>query len=269
MSTADAFINEMQAVLGSDYRRCVVGHFEWLTPFPAEELEPLARQANHALGRLAEWGLPPHQAQRILAILFDNPDDQLAYHGYFQHDGDTAPSIIDGGCFRSWPVGHLAIPVTAWDALDAAFAHELVHALLFDDGVPAWLQEGIACSVETNFGHRPDPLIDQWQWGQTLTWWRNHPADSFWNGTAFSDPASSLHAYALAQVLAGRWLKQPDALAALRAPGPDAWHHEDAVLMDLIGCDRAQALGRILDPPRPQGWLARCINAIFLGDERR
>lgn len=269
MTDVEAFLTELQGVLGPDYRRTVVGHFEWLTPFAPDKHEPLARQAEHALGRLANWGLPLRDAQRLPAILFDNTDDQLAYHEYFHQDGEAAPSIIDGGCFRSWPVGHLAIPVSEWDALDAAFAHELVHALLWDDGVPVWLQEGIACTVETNFGNRPDPLIDQWQWGQTVNWWRKQPSDAFWDASAFRNPASSQHAYALAQVLAGRWLRQPDALAALRAPGPEAWQQEDAVLMKVLGCDRAQALARILEPPRPQGWLARCFHAIFVGDEQR
>lgn len=265
-SDADGFIAEIAAHLGEPYRIRRDAAFLWLTPFDDEAHARNAEQAHHALTRLGGAGLRVG-GQRIPAIIFDCPEDQLAYHGLFARPEDPPEAeIIDGGCWQSWPVSHLAIPVVAWDALDAAFAHELVHAILAPEGLPIWLQEGIATEIETRMGNRDEPLADAYAWRECLAWWRSHEPAGLWDGRAFRAPESSAHAYRLAQVLAMRWTRREGGLAALRAPGAAAWEDADQVLQEMCGLDRGGLLDLVMSPPRPRGWFERLLHAVFVGD---
>jgi len=241
------------------------GAFHWLTPFGPEH-GPRAAQAHHALARLPELipGLEPVPPPGGWpAILLASTEDQLAYEGLFAGSG---PQIINGGCWRSYPVGHLAIPAHDKSALDAAFGHELVHAVLFGGGVPIWLQEGIATELETRMGSKAAPLADLYQWRETLQYWRTHDATAFWNARAFGDPASSAHAYALAQVLGYHWTRHPERLRAARELGRAGWADPDAALRTLLGVDRGRLLSAVLEPARRRGWLERFAYWCFVGE---
>ena len=135
-------------------------------------------------------------------------------------------------------------------------------AVLSADGVPLWLQEGIACEVETWMGNRADPFADTHGFDECLACWRGRPAGAFWDAGAFRDPALSRHAYLLAQILAMRWTRARGGLADVRAAG---WGDEDATLRRLAGCDRAGLLAATLAPPPPRGLLHRLFAAVFTG----
>lgn len=248
--------------LGEDYRITVDDTFVWLTPFADDEHEQHARAARYAVVRVGELipGLvatPPQGGWP--AVLFASVDDQLAYEDCFPGEGS---SIISGGMWQPYPVGHMAIPVTSSQSVDAAFAHELVHAMLDHRGVPLWLQEGIACEVETRLGSRMDPLADLDQLRRTLAYWRGRDADPFWTGAAFSAPESSEHAYGLAQVLSRRWTRQPHALLEICRLPPDGWDDENTAL----GVSRESLLQQVLAPPRAKSWVERTLFALFVGD---
>ncbi len=261
-STHD-ILDGLRDALGPGWRLQYDQRFAWVTSFPASEHDELARHAHHALARLGEMGLDPGR-DPIPAVLLPDSATQLAYHGLFARPGDPPEhSIIDGGCWRSWPIGHLAIPVSAWDALDAAFAHELVHAVLSADGIPIWLQEGVACEVETWMGNRRDPFADEHDFADGLAFWRSADPATLWNASAFRDPASSRQAYLIAQVLAMRWTRQRGGVDDLRATG--GWADEDAALRRLVGLDRAALLAATLDPPPPRGLLHRLFASMFVG----
>jgi len=166
-----------------------------------------ARIARYGLSRLNEMipGLrtdPPDGGWPT--VLLPDVDTQLRYNGQF---GGTGASIIAGGSYRSHPIGHLAIPVWDRSEIDAAFAHELVHAILSPRRVPTWIQEGIACEVETRLGSRSHPFRDIRTLNDSLRYWRSHEASEFWNGRAFGHPDSATHTYLLAQIIAGRWTR--------------------------------------------------------------
>lgn len=262
--TAGEFLTAMCESLGAGWRVLGDGRFLWATSSDAEGHAAAAQHAHHALARLGEMGLDPGR-QPIPAILLPDQEAQLAYHGLFARPDDPPEAeIIDGGCWRSWPVGHLAIPISDWDALDAAFAHELVHAILHEDGIPLWLQEGIACEVETWMGNRRDPFADEHDFAECLALWRSADPAALWSSAAFRDPATSRHAYLIAQILAMRWTRARGGLADLRAAG--GWADEDATLRRLIGTDRAGLLAATLAPPPPRGLLHRLFAAMFLGE---
>jgi hypothetical protein len=269
--TSERFLDSLLAALGGSYRRCADDCFSWLTPFPEAEHERHARVARHGVGRLAELipGLevaPPPGGWP--AVLFADVETQLAYERLFAgraREGQAPVAhIISGGCYRSHPVGHLAIPVSDHDRLDAAFAHELVHAVLSPREIPTWFQEGIACEVETRLGNRTDPYTDQRKLELMLAHWRTHDAAGFWSGRAFHDPDSSRHAYVLAQVLVGRWTRGGQELAALCRLESDAWRDQDAAL----GIGREALLRNVIARSRQRGWLERALYAIFVGDEK-
>ena len=261
--TAAEFLTAVCESLGEGWHVVDDSRFRWATCCDAAEHAELAQHAHHALARLDQMGLDPGR-EPIAAVLLPDEETQLAYHGLFARPDDPPETaILDGGCWRSWPVGHLAIPVHAWDALDAAFAHELVHAVLSADGIPTWLQEGIACEVETWMGNRRDPFADEHDFAECLALWRRTDPAGLWNAAAFRDPATSRHAYLLAQVLAMRWTRARGGIADLRAAG--GWADEDAVLRRLAGADRAGLLAATLDPPAPRGVLHRLFAALFVG----
>jgi len=264
--TTAEFLGTIAETLGPHYRVHPDGVFHWATPFAPEEHRTYARQAVYALKRVGETipGLvttPPPAGWP--AILFASVEDQLAYDVLFGGDGSQ---IINGGMWRSWPIGHLAIPVSDWDALDAAFGHELVHASLSGTGVPGWLQEGLATELETGMGNRVAPLNDLYQWRQTLAWWRSHPPESFWDASAFATPESSRHAYALAQVIALRLTHRPEQLHRACTIGPQAWQDQDAVLREIMGADRATVFQTVIGEGRKRGLFERFLCWCFVGD---
>ncbi len=263
LPTAFEFLTALCESLGTGWRVVGDGRFLWATRANAAEFTELTQHAHHALTRLDQMGLDPGR-EPIAAVLLPDQQAQLAYHALFARPDDPPEhTIIDGGCWRSWPVGHLAIPVSAWDALDAAFAHELVHAVLSADGIPLWLQEGIACEVETWMGNRRDPFTDEHEFAECLALWRSTDPVVLWNSAAFRDPSTSRHAYLIAQVLAMRWTRARGGIADLRAAG--GWADEDAALRRLAGTDRAGLLAATLDPPAPRGLLHRLFAALFVG----
>ncbi len=264
--TADVFLNHIISALGPPYRITSDAHYHWVTPFSDEQHKKYAMQAAYALERVGQTipGLvvtPPSQGWP--AILFASVDAQLTYDGLFSGEGNH---IINGGCWRSWPIGHLAIPVSEWDALDAAFGHELVHAALSNTGVPIWLQEGLATELETGMGNRTSPLNDLFHWRETLQFWRQHDAQTLWDASAFGDPNSSRHAYAIAQVIALRLTNKPQQLRRACTIGAEAWKDPDAVLRELIGCDRDAIFHNIIDDKPRGGWFERFIYWCFVGD---
>ncbi len=264
--TAAEFLRDIAEALGPSYRVHSDGIFHWATPFLDDQHHKYARQAAYALSRVGQTipGLvttPPVDGWP--AILFASVEDQLAYDALF---GGGGSNIINGGVWRSWPIGHLAIPVSDWDALDAAFGHELVHASLSGTGVPVWLQEGLATELETGMGNRVAPLNDLYQWRQTLAWWRSHLPESFWDASAFATPESSRHAYALAQVIALRLTHRPEQVHRACTIGPRAWQDQDAVLREIMGADRATVFQAVIGEGRKQGWFERFLYWCFVGD---
>lgn len=268
--SAEEFLSSIAGTLGPHFRVQSDGIFHWATPFPEAEHARYAEHAAYALARVGQTipGLvttPPTGGWP--AVLFTSTEEQLAYDGLFHGDDDGGePEILNGGMWRSWPIGHLAIPVRQWDALDAAFGHELVHAALSGTGVPIWLQEGLATELETGMGNRTAPLNDLYHWKQTLAWWRSHPSDSFWNADAFHDPASSQHAYALAQVIALRLTHRPDRLQYACTIGQEAWRDQDAVLRQLLGVDREQLFQAVTGEGRQRSWFEKLLYWCFVGD---
>lgn len=264
--TTEEFLASIVEALGDPYRVHSDGVFHWATPFAPDEQLTHARQAAYALHRVGQTipGLvttPPSGGWP--AILLDSVDDQLAYEGLF---GGSGAQIVYGGVWRTWPIGHLAIPVSDWDSLDAAFGHELVHATLSGTGVPGWLQEGLATELETGMGNRVAPLSDLYHWKQTLAWWRTHPPESFWDASAFGTPESSPHAYALAQVIALRLTNRPEQLQRACTIGPRAWLDQDAVLREILGADRVTLFQAVVGEGRKQGWFERFLYWCFVGD---
>jgi hypothetical protein len=264
---AREFLLQVANALGSHFRVVSDGTFHWATPFSTTEHAGHAKAAAYALARISQTipGLittPPTGGWP--AVLFSTREEQFAYDALFADGGGT--HIINGGMWRNWPVGHLAIPVITWDSLDAAFAHELVHASLSDTGVPAWLQEGLAMQMETCMGNRTPPLNDLHHWKETLAWWRSHAPYAFWSGEAFGNPESSEHAYRLAQVLALRISNRPDCLQRACLAGPDAWADEDTLLLEFMGGNRVDLFHAIIGPGHNRGWLDRFFYWLFVGE---
>jgi hypothetical protein len=264
--TTERFFATIAERLGPQYAVVRDTSFCWLTPF-GDRHAAHARQGHYGLRRLPELipGLEPHPPPGGWpAILFSGTDDQLTYNGFFPGSGTN---IISGGVWRTWPIGHLAIPVRRETNLDAAFVHELVHAVLSGSGIPRWIQEGIATSVETAMGAKRSPLSDLHAWRETLAYWRGRDPALFWSGRAFSDPDSSAHAYRLAQVLGRHWTRSAERLHRMRALGRQGWQDQDAALRAIIGADRAAMLAAVIEPRPPQGMLARLLHHLFVGDQ--
>jgi hypothetical protein len=265
--TTSEFLARIIQELGEPYRLVVDVHFQWATPFGNEQHAQYAQQAAHGLRRVRQAmpGLMPPPAEGWPAILFASVDTQLAYQSLF--GGGEGAHIINGGMWCSWPVGHLAVPVIGGDALDAAFGHELVHAMLSGTGVPTWLQEGLATELETCMGNRRAPLDDMYRWKQTLAWWRSHDPETFWDASAFRNPESSRHAYDLAQVMALRFSGRPERLHRIGMIGRTAWRtDQDAVLREVLGGDRAQLFAAVVAGQQSKNWIERFLYWCFVGD---
>lgn len=102
-------------------------------------------------------------------------------------------------CLRDGDVHIVTFGVA--DGLEATLAHEMVHALL-RTGLPAWVEEGVAQTVDRRVARRGPLLLEPADVRRQQHHWRKHGLGTFWSGEAFhrGDRSQGL-AYTLAEVL--------------------------------------------------------------------
>jgi hypothetical protein len=210
---------------------------------------------------------------RDVLLVFSDEDDYYQYVSHHCPDGEQAAS--GGMCIHS-EYTHIAMP---WhDALDAAntVVHELTHGCLAHLSLPAWLNEGVALTLQRLIAppSRAPGQGDQQviftaaiNWNPPMMWdelaerhfefWNEKNIQSFWAGTSFYEPGdSNALSYSLAEVLVKLLSERGDA-AAFRS-FLQAAQHDDAgqsAALDILSADLGEIAGTFLGEGewRPKG----------------
>ena len=141
-------------------------------------------------------------------------------------------------------------------------AHEFVHAVLNDLPTPIWLEEGLACNVETSMGHRAHPFSDMHAIREFRLHWTTHDPSVITEHVAYRNPRSSQHAYSLAQGMVTQL--QHDNEQFVRFILSSSYEDGgESALQRIYGSGLSDLINSVITPPRPQGWFARLLNQWF------
>lgn len=242
--------------------------FAWVSDVEPEELARCRGFAAHALRRVGEI-LPELDLEPPLGrwpvVLCASKDDLVARLARGDDDPDAAEAIaaiIPGGVWIRDPIGHFLMPHSRVDTLDGALAHELVHAALRDLPTPRWLEEGLATGVETAMGHLRHPLSERDDIMAFRAWAADSDPAQLAQPRDFWDPASSRHAYALAQVMVTQLLHDRERFVAFINCAHLA-DNGDAGLRLCYERSLADLVASVIRPAPQRGWLARLFHAAF------
>jgi hypothetical protein len=228
-----AWAGHLAEELGGGYAAVRSRQFVCISEMVDEEASRALRFAERAqsligdmLGEIA-WGESPTP----LLVLISETDDYDAYISQFFPDGTHTTSV--GVQIRTgYP--QIVVNFNSWHDGLTTLAHEMSHACVSHLPLPAWLDEGVAQTIQTKIGDVPPP--DSWSqpeaiWSIQSQWtppvltaemaerhhafWDEETLQGFWAGTTFHEPgdASEL-SYSLALVLInliaqdyGNWLE--------------------------------------------------------------
>ena len=84
---------------------------------------------------------------KYIVIIFDDIDNYYSYLSYYYpEDGEYG---LSSGIYLNKGYGHFAFPFQELSYAESIAAHEMTHALLAHLPIPAWLNEGMAVSIDT------------------------------------------------------------------------------------------------------------------------
>ena len=253
-SLALQWVEILRDELGGNYRVSESDDYILLSEYGDEQVAYLLRVTAKAhsiilvnLGRLAaESG-----GVRDVILLFSELDDYDHYIAYF-YDGTHIPQ--SGGVYLNAGYRHIALSDRG--ATDAAMTivHELCHNCVHNLPVPAWLNEGVAVTLERKISReiitdwRGAPIMDGELAERHHAFWNEENIQEFWAGTTFQmqDEAQAL-SYSLAEVLVHKLSGDHRAFLDFLA----AAHYDDAgqtAALDTLGINLGDAVADFLGP---------------------
>ena len=135
---------------------------------------------------------------KYVVLIFNDIDDYYSYLSYFYpEDGEYG---LSSGIYLNNGYGHFAFPHQELTYAEPIAAHELTHALLSHLPIPAWLNEGIAVTIEDLItGSTPLRMNDE-MYARHKAFWGEKEIQEFWSGHSFyrTDEGQEL-SYHLAQ----------------------------------------------------------------------
>jgi len=135
---------------------------------------------------------------KYIVLIFNDIDDYYSYLSYFySEDGEYG---LSSGIYLNKGYGHFAFPHQELTYAESIAAHELTHALLTHLPIPAWLNEGIAVTIENMITGSTPLRMDEEMYARHKTFWGEKEIQEFWSGDSFyrTDEGQEL-SYHLAQ----------------------------------------------------------------------
>jgi hypothetical protein len=266
------WLEHLQAALGSNYHLREQGTAMLLSTLEGNVATAALTFMNKTLHRvegiLVGVAQVPQWGHDILVVF----DDDDAYYKYIAHyypeAGEFASSsgmYINAGC------GHFATVKSDLRSIEPVIAHEMTHACLSHLPIPAWLNEGIAVSIE----HRLCPpnsaaAAPRQMHARHCQFWGPTEAQQFWSGKSFlrPDEANEL-SYDLARIIVSQFGSDWDRfrLFVLSANIDDAG---ESAANQYLGVSLGEVLGALLEKepspdwaPNPAAWLGAPERGAF------
>ena len=165
---------------------------------------------NHLLLKFAEkacdqiYGVIGEQIVGIpgkILIFNVKQDDYYAMENLL-YTNPLEGGVLSGGMFVHGVIPYMILLNQAGQGLpDSTLAHELTHALLFNNEIPTWLNEALACTMEKSITGfcRYDWSLEKGL--QNVSYWDEVTIQQFWTGESFHINDSQDFSYLLSQGL--------------------------------------------------------------------
>ena len=224
----DKWVDELRDRFGDPYEIISSKHFLVVSGRPSREGDILVTAMERATGRI-EKQLPGiarvRRNPKNVAILFHDHEAFLRYvsefypkEGEFGHPGGL---FIPGG----W--GHFVLPADPIATIESSITHELTHAFCTHLELPAWIDEGLAQSMEFAAGFKQAPIFDREHIEEHRQYWNDDRLSEFWAGKSFKSIDAQRLSYELAEFLLNALPGEPEQLAQFvnSASWKDAGHN--------------------------------------------
>jgi hypothetical protein len=203
-----AWLEHLRAALGPQYQLRQQGTAMLLSTLQSNVSEATLTFVNKTLQRVERIldGIAQVQASGYdILIVFDDDDTYYKYVArYYTEAGEFARS---GGMYINSGCGHFVTVNSDLRSIEPVIAHELTHSCLSHLPIPAWLNEGIAVSVERrlcpqNFANST-PLQMH---ARHREFWTPTHVQQFWSGESFmhTDEGNEL-SYDLARIIVSQF----------------------------------------------------------------
>ena len=95
---------------------------------------------------------------------------------------------LSSGIYLNKGYGHFAFPHQDISYAEPITAHEMTHALLAHLPIPAWLNEGMAVTIENMITGSAPLMMDDQMYARHKAFWGEKEIQEFWSGDSFYRP---------------------------------------------------------------------------------
>lgn len=155
------------------------------------------KRITRVLEELADGG----SVGKEILIACANEDDYYRYvSGFYPSEGEFAMS---SGMHLNHGRGHFVTNGSELHDIEPVIVHEMTHSCLSHLRIPAWLNEGMAVTIERLFADRPrDPYLEQELHRKHRAFWTPDSIQEFWAGSSYLRPDEGNElSYALGRIL--------------------------------------------------------------------
>jgi len=193
---------QLRERLGGSYSVSQSTNFLLLTHRNLDAKQSILRTSETAVQLLVNWlgAIAEKRGHGRHVILdFDTIENYYDYVSYF-YTPDTGVRA-SGGVFLRAGYQHIALPPLPRP--QDTLIHELTHNRMAHLPLPAWLNEGIAVTMERKIGGNKSGRLDRDLHRKHREYWTSETIIAFWTGDSFDDDEGEvIHlSYSLAETL--------------------------------------------------------------------
>jgi hypothetical protein len=180
------WLAKLEAQLGGNYVVDESANFLLLTSKGPDARRSVLKTSELAVQFLVKWlgAIAEKRGQGKHVVLdFATIENYYDYVSYFYAPG--SPLIASGGVFLRRGYQHIALPPS--QGVQDVLIHELAHNRLSHLPLPAWLNEGIAVTMERKIGGNRSGRLDHELHRKHRDYWSPETMAAFWNGYSFHD----------------------------------------------------------------------------------
>jgi hypothetical protein len=236
LAVTDDWVDALCERGGDRYEVISSEHFLVVCGRPSREGDVLVSAMERAIERIAKQ-LPGiahvRRAPKYAAILFNDHDTFLEYVSiFYPEEGEFGHP---GGLFIPSGLGHFVLPADPIAQLESSITHELTHVLSAHLRLPAWIDEGLAQSMEVAAGFGRAHVFDREHIDEHRAYWNEERLAQFWSGASFKLLDGQKLSYSLAEFLINALPGDPEQLAEFvnNAKDDDSGHEAARTILGV------------------------------------
>jgi len=185
-SIARAWMEKLKSTLSSDYAIHESDNFLVVTTESDRYVSLLTAFLERTLKRIVSTldGIASDAGfGKYVVLIFDDIDDYYAYLSYFYSEDGVYG--LSSGIYINDGYGHFAFPHQDVTYAEPIIAHEMTHALVAHLPIPAWLNEGMAVSIEDLLAGSAPLMMTEELYARHQAFWGEKEIQAFWSGEVF------------------------------------------------------------------------------------